>query len=112
MGTNAGRQTREIIDVTPSPPSWPKRIYRHPLGKQVVDQALHAILGALLLWPAAYGQLWLSAALVGLLREIEQMRAKRLVTARWWEGWGWHWRRSLDVFFWGVGGAGLGRLIG
>ena len=91
---------------------WWKRIYRHPVGKQVIDQAAHATLGALVLLPVVWGQLWAAALLIGLLRELEQMRAKRLVTARWWEGWSWHWRRTLDVAGWMVGGGLLQWVVG
>ena len=107
MGNYPARESLEGWNaLTPPKRPWWKRAYEsRSWVKQIVDQAAHAILGALVLWPAAYGALWASAGLVGLLREIEQMRVKRRITDPWWKGWSWHWRRSLDVAGWILGGA-------
>ena len=66
--------------------------------KQLVDQTAHAAVALAVLWPAAkWGQFWLAAGLVGIGREIEQMRAEgewNLLSARRW----------FDVAGWVIGG--------
>ena len=72
----------------------------HARCKQLVDQTLHLLGAMLILAPSVWGQFWASALLIGAGRELEQIRAKGV-------GWSWHWRRTLDVAFWVVGGVVL-----
>ncbi len=112
--------------------SFLARFYREHLWfKQLVDQTLHFVGAMLLLFPAIWGQFWASALLIGLLREVEQMRAKRKLEDPYdkmscglrrrecvapglhapLEPWSWHWRRTLDVAFWFAGGMALSLLV-
>ena len=84
----------------------------HMWFKQLVDQTAHVLVAMLLLLPSVWGQFWASALLIGLLRELEQIRKKRRQNREEWRApkpgeWSWHWRRTLDVCFWVVGGGCL-----
>lgn len=96
---------------------WLSKYYRnHMWFKQLVDQACHIFGAALILAPSVWGQFAVSALLIGTLREVEQMRAKAKHEDELWDissgigiivdpnPWSWHWRRTLDVAFWVVGG--------
>ena len=52
------------------------------------DQIAHVVVGFLILWPAARGHYWLSALLVGVVREVTQMQDKREYMGDPWD-WGW-----------------------
>jgi hypothetical protein len=65
--------------------------------KQFVDQTGHVLGAMLLLLPSVWGEYWLSAGLIGFIREVEQIFSDS-------DTWSWHWRRTLDVTFWVVGG--------
>ena len=95
----------------------------HEWFKQLVDQTAHLLGAMLLLCPAIWGHLWASALLIGLLREVEQIRAKakafdeswsanyRTGTIGFYDPWRWSWRRALDVAFWFAGGLALSAIV-
>jgi hypothetical protein len=103
--------------------NWLTNYYRtHPWFKQLIDQTAHLLGAMLLLFPAIWGQFWVSALLIGVLREVEQARAKAKSDEQNWsanyrngtyimlEPWYYSllsWRRALDVCFWVIGGVAL-----
>ena len=68
------------------------------------DQIAHVVAGFLVLWPAAHGHYWMSATLIGVVREVTQMEDRRIFEGHPWD---WGWGRTTDVFFWFLGGLAL-----
>jgi len=67
----------------------------------MLDQIAHVVVGILVLWPAAHGHYWMSALLVGVVREVTQMQDKKKYLG---DPWDWGRGRWTDVAFWTLGG--------
>lgn len=58
----------------------------------MIDQLGHFVFGFAILLPAAKGHVWASAVLLGLFRELEQMRSAF--------DYDWGMNRSVDILGW------------